>query len=142
MTKSMNWTMKTSRGTRQQCTTTVSMSFLETETCFLPADREKIDLLGLKYRGRKAWPLFRSLEKGRMQRMIDAKEAARLTDVILQLAEAFSDIRARELVLSDDNDETILRRYDRKSKKWETVVASLNYKPKSLASFSITDESS
>nr|WP_207643942.1 hypothetical protein [Youngiibacter fragilis] len=118
------------------------MSFLETETCFLPADREKIDLLGLKYRGRKAWPLFRSLEKGRMQRMIDAKEAARLTDVILQLAEAFSDIRARELVLSDDNDETILRRYDRKSKKWETVVASLNYKPKSLASFSITDESS
>lgn len=106
----------------------------------LPSDREMIDLVGQKYRGRKAWTLFRSLEKGRMDKMLNVEEAVRLTDVILQLSEAFADIRARELVLSEENDETILRRYDRKTKKWETLVAPLNDKPKSLISFSVTDE--
>jgi hypothetical protein len=106
----------------------------------IPEDRKMIDLLGLKYRGRKAWPLFRSYEKGYAGTRLNAVEAARLAEVLEQLAPAIADMRAGNLELDIDGEETILRRFNKKTKSWETLVAPLNDEPKHIESFSLTDE--
>ena len=56
----------------------------------LPADRKMIEILGLKYRGRRAWPMFRAYEKGRYDRRLNVREAASLAEVIVQLAEVYA----------------------------------------------------
>jgi len=106
----------------------------------IPEDRKMIDLLGLKYRGRKAWPLFRTFEKGYVGMRLNVEEAARLAEVLEQLAPAIADMRAEDLELDIDGEETILRRFNKKTKSWETLVAPLNDEPKHIESFSVTDE--
>lgn len=106
----------------------------------LPADREMLDLLGLRYRGRKAWTKFRVFEKGYDITRPNIREAARLAKVLEQLVPAIKDMRAENLTLDVEGEETILRRFDRKAKMWETLVAPLNDEPKNIESFSLTDE--
>lgn len=106
----------------------------------LPADRKMIELLGLKFRGRRAWPMFRSYEKGRYDRRLNVREAARLAEVIEHLAQVYADIRSDNLDIIDANENMLRRSFNSTSKRWATQVAALNYEPRNIMSFSVTDE--
>lgn len=103
-------------------------------------DRKMIDLLGRKYRGRKTWPMFRSYEKGHVIMPLNVREAARLADVLEQMIPTITDIRVKNLMADLDGEKTILRRFNKKAKSWETLVGTLDNVPKQVERFTVTDE--
>lgn len=82
-------------------------------------DRDVIKQLGLKYRGRKAWPLFQSFAPGYMPWFLTADEARFLTHALTQTLDV---ARRAEKDLSfletDDEDEYLIRVQDSESNTW------------------------
>lgn len=70
-------------------------------------DRQTIRSLGLTFRGRNAWPLFRSQKPGYMPWYLEQTEACFLTSALQQAVFVAEGIRKGELELSG-NDEHIL----------------------------------
>jgi len=105
-----------------------------------PADRDMIKELGLKYRGKRSWTMFRSFEKGFCVSSLNLKEAERLALVLEQLGLAISDMRDRDIEVDFEMDGTLLRRFSKKGQAWETIPAQLTVKDKQVLTFKMIDE--
>ena len=71
-------------------------------------DRAIVRTLGLKYRGRGSWPLFRSTTPGFAPWHLDADQAAFLTTAIRNVVDIVSRIARDELVLYSDADPSLI----------------------------------
>ena len=81
-------------------------------------EREVIRSLGLRFRGRNAWPLFRSQRPGYVPWFLEKAEALFLTAAIQQALVVADEIRAGELDLSEgESKNLVLTRYYR-SGRW------------------------
>jgi tetratricopeptide (TPR) repeat protein len=85
------------------------------------SDLDKEDLasirsLGLRFRGKNAWPLLRSQRPGWMPWLLNQEEARFLTVVLQQALEVSARVREDELELqNEEDDELILTRYCRET---------------------------
>jgi hypothetical protein len=85
------------------------------------SDLDKEDLvtirsLGLRFRGKNAWPLLRSQRPGWMPWLLNQEEARFLTVVLQQALEVSARVREDELELQNEEDEElILTRYYRET---------------------------
>ncbi len=77
-------------------------------------DRAVIKQLGLKFRGRGAWPLFRSYEAGLVPWMVTADEARRLALALEQVLEVAPRVREDAGLLNIERDEHFLVRVPRR----------------------------
>ena len=68
-------------------------------------DREVIKELGLKFRGRKEWPMFRSYRPGYAPWFVEAEEARRLTNALDQLTDVAPRFREDPSLLELASDE-------------------------------------
>ena len=68
------------------------------------ADRDTIRSLGLKYRGRGRWPLFRSMVPGYVPWQLDAEEAVLLTTALRSVMEVAARVARGELDLFSEDD--------------------------------------
>lgn len=75
-----------------------------------PEDLETIKSLGLKFRGRNAWPLFRSYRPGYAPWHLTASEAVFLTQVLEQLLDVAPRFRERETLSPRQGGEGMLVR--------------------------------
>ncbi len=73
-------------------------------------DRTVIKQLGRKYRGRAAWPVFRSFKPGYLPWRLDAAEADVLIRTLEQAAEVLARISVGESLPEPENDESYLMR--------------------------------
>ena len=73
-------------------------------------DLKTIKELGLKYRGRKAWPLFRSFKPGYFPWYLDSGEIRFLQYALEQTLDVAPRFKDNPLVLDPENDEKILIR--------------------------------
>lgn len=73
-------------------------------------DRDLIKQLGLKFRGRQAWPMFRSYRPGFMPWFLEAAEVRFLTHVLEQAADVAARSQADPDLLEPPEDETYLMR--------------------------------
>ncbi len=69
-------------------------------------DRETIKKLGLKYRGRKAWPQFRCFRPGFLPWFVTSEEARFLACALEQVLEVAPRVNENPDILFDDDDET------------------------------------
>src|SRR5215210_7136476 len=67
-------------------------------------DREVIKKLGLKFRGKQSYPVFRSIKSGFMPWFITSEEARLLIYTIEQTLEVAPRAKENPLILSDEND--------------------------------------
>lgn len=72
-------------------------------------DRDLIKTLGLKYRGQKAWPMFRSYRPGFLPWHVTADEARFLTCALEQLLEVAPRVRKNPNVLDGEGNEYLVR---------------------------------
>jgi len=88
-------------------------------------DRQIIKQLGLKFRGRNAWPLFRSYRPGYFPWHLEADEARYLTVVLEQVLDVAPRFRDDPALLITDDDESYLVRVARRKGKalhWEDQI--------------------
>jgi len=76
-------------------------------------DREMIKALGRKYRGRQAWPLFRSYQPAYAPWFLTAAEARMLTLALEQIPDIAQRFRDDPALLQPENDEQFLVRVAR-----------------------------
>jgi hypothetical protein len=95
---------------------------LETE------DRAVIRSLGLRFRGRNAWPMFRSYRPGYFPWFLDAEEARFMTHVLEQSVGVAERFREDDTLLDPPDEESCLVRVPRKRRggvvwedRWERV---------------------
>lgn len=81
-------------------------------------DREVIRSLGLRFRGRNAWPLFRSQEPGYVPWFLEKVEAVFLTAAIHQALVVADKIRGGELDLSGGESENLILTRHCRGGKW------------------------
>ena len=75
-------------------------------------DLEVIRSLGLRFRGRGAWPLFRSQKPGYPPWFLDGEEAIFLTAAIEQALAVAGRVRSEELdIFAEVDDDLVLTRY-------------------------------
>ncbi len=80
------------------------------------SERERLRSLGLKFRGRRAWPWIESYRFGRLPRPLDAAQATRLTHTLDQALTVAVRARDGERLLGPDADgRYLVRRLNRKS---------------------------
>lgn len=85
-------------------------------------DRDLIKELGLKFRGRHAYPMFRAIKPGYLPWFLEADEVPRLTLALEQLLEVAPRVKADPSLLTPADDETFFVRVARKQKStiiWE-----------------------
>lgn len=73
-------------------------------------DRRVIKQLGRKYRGKHAWPMFRSFRPGYLPWQIDAEEAARLIPMLEQTCDVISRLAWDDTPLETPDDASYLMR--------------------------------
>lgn len=73
------------------------------------ADRKQIKDLGLTFRGKNAWPMFRRMEPGFYPWSIDAKECVFLTQAIPQVLVIVEDIQVGKVSMDLTQGQSILR---------------------------------
>lgn len=73
-------------------------------------DREVIKELGLKFRGRKEWPMFRSYRPGFLPWFLEAEEARSLAEALDQLLEVAPRFREDRSLLVPEDESTYLVR--------------------------------
>lgn len=91
-------------------------------------DRDLIKELGLKFRGKKTWPLFRSYRPGFMPWFVTADEARFLAHALEQTLEVAPRVRDDPNVLQPGDDRTYLVRVPRRqgdAVAWEDQVMSV-----------------
>ncbi|MGB9879181.1 MAG: DUF7309 domain-containing protein, partial [Anaerolineae bacterium] len=88
-------------------------------------DLQTIKDLGLKFRGRQAWPQFRSFRPGFLPWYLEAWEARFLTHVLEQAAEVTLQFKENPTLLDTVDEESYLVRVPRLEENrpvWETLV--------------------
>ncbi len=81
-------------------------------------DREIIKKLGLKFRGRKEWPLFRSLMPGYVPWFLNKEEARFLTEALQQARAVALRVRDNpELLIPPNADQYFVRSSEKKGRK-------------------------
>ena len=88
-------------------------------------DRRVIKDLGLKFRGRQAWPLFRSYRPGFLPWRLEAHEARFMTHALEQLADVAVRAKDDPALLTPEDDENYLVRVPRRDGDtlvWEDEV--------------------
>ena len=91
-------------------------------------DRDVIKALGLKFRGRQAWPLFRSFRPGYFPWYLEAQEARFLAVALEQTLEVAPRIREDPALLAPGDEESYLVRVSREeggALVWEDQVVSV-----------------
>jgi tetratricopeptide (TPR) repeat protein len=111
---------------RSLSVTYASRSYLDKE------DLATIQSLGLRFRGRNAWPLLRSQRPGWVPWFLNQEEVRFLTVVLQQAQDVSARVRAEELELQNQEDEElVLTRYCRettwreewrKPRTWESEI--------------------
>lgn len=82
-------------------------------------DRDQIKRLGLKYRGRTAWPMFRSLRPGYVPWFLSPDEARYLAHVLGQVLEVAPRVRDNPGILFPSSDSKFLvRRARQEGSEW------------------------
>ncbi len=82
------------------------------------ADYDQIKALGLRFRGRNAWPLFRRYEPGFYPWPVNADECVFLTHALRQIPIVVSDLRKGQLRLDSAMKKMILRRPGSRTASW------------------------
>lgn len=98
-------------------------------------DREIIKKLGLKFRGQKAWPMFRSYRPGFAPWFLEAGEARFLTDALNQLLDVAPRFREEASLLEPPADESYLVRVMRQEGGacvWEDRLMNVPPEPSSI----------
>ncbi len=88
-------------------------------------DRKVIKELGLKFRGRKEWPMFRSYRPGFLPWFLEAEEARSLAEVLDQLPEVAPRFREdRSLLVPEDEGSYLVRVAHQEGPRrvWEDTV--------------------
>lgn len=91
-------------------------------------DRDVIKQLGLKFRGRQAWPLFRSYRPGYVPWYLEAEEAEFLVCALEQVLDVAPRFREHPQMLTPGDDATYLARVPREtgaSLTWEDQPATI-----------------
>ena len=83
-----------------------------------PKDKKVIKELGLKFRGKKQWPYFRSMKPGFMPWHINQDEAELTIAALQNFVMAFLSYATDGLEVDFENGETLLRFYDSDSDTW------------------------
>lgn len=78
---------------------------LEDREMIEPRDRDQIKALGLKYRGRQAWPLFRGYRPGYLPWYLEPGEARTLRYALEQVLEVAPRVRENPDILMPENDD-------------------------------------
>ncbi len=106
-------------------------------------DRAVIKELGLRFRGKNQWPLFRSYEPGLFPWFISAWECRFLTQILLQAREVALRCRRDKSILDHPEPRTFLVRVPRKeggAVAWDDQYLKVACPVKKYPSFEITDE--
>ncbi len=105
-------------------------------------DRKKIKDLGLSFRGRNAWPMFRRLEPGYNPWHINQEECIFLTHALKQTLFVATNVMTGQLRMNMKQGETILRYSEEKSGKleWFSKEIQLEIPMVSYAPAIITDD--
>jgi hypothetical protein len=101
-------------------------------------DRRLIKQLGLRFRGRKAWPLFRSFRPGFMPWYLEAYEVRYLTDVLRQVLEIVPRFREDPGLLETENEQLYFARIpERRGDRtvWKDGVTEVPPRPASLPAY-------
>lgn len=107
-------------------------------------DRDQIKSLGLKFRGRKAWPLFRSYRPGYLPWHIETDEARFLGHVLEQVMAVAPRVRENPDILQPGGDKEFLVRVADTSGPlltWGDTIMSIDPPPPTTITVSIADES-
>jgi hypothetical protein len=91
-------------------------------------DRDVIKSLGLKFRGRHAWPMFRSYRPGRFPWYVEAQEARFLAYALEQTVDIAPRFKEDPEVLAPGDEESYLLRVPREKEgalTWEDQVVSV-----------------
>jgi len=93
------------------------------------ADRKQIKDLGLTFRGKNAWPMFRRMEPGFYPWSIDAKECVFLTQAIQQVLVVVEDIQVGKVSMDLTQGRSILRyrSADPQEHEWQSKKIELPY---------------
>jgi hypothetical protein len=92
-------------------------------------DREVIKGLGLKFRGRQAWPLFRSYRPGYFPWYVESDEARMLTCALEQVEEVAPRLKEDESLLESGDIDSYLMRVYREGKWMDEIVEILPPEP-------------
>lgn len=93
------------------------------------ADRAQIKALGLSFRGRNAWPMFRRYEPGYLPWFINQAECIFLTHALRQTLIAAEEINEEKWDIDFEQGETILRRSREKNGElqWYSEKIQVNF---------------
>jgi len=83
-------------------------------------DMKIIKELGLKYRGRNAWPVFRRYEPGYYPWVITDEECRFLTVALQQALIVAIEIKCGNVKIDAENGKTIIRRVDKTTGEWNS----------------------
>jgi hypothetical protein len=81
-------------------------------------DLEVVRSLGLQFRGKKAWPCFRSHRPGYLPWFLEKKEAAFVTDAIEQSLAVSEEVKNKKLNLFEEADENLVLTRSFRHGKW------------------------
>lgn len=119
------------------------MASFEDREALADEDRAVIKELGLRFRGKKQWPRFRSYEPGFFPWFINAWECRFLSHVLRQALEVSLRCRRNKAILECGGERTFLVRVPRKRKDkiiWEDRRLGAPLLVKEYPSFEISDE--
>jgi len=99
-------------------------------------DRKQIKTLGLSFRGRNAWPMFRQYEPGYYPWFINQEECIFLTHALKQALFVANSVKTGQLKMDMEQGKTILRYSEKKdgklewySKEIQLAYPTVSYKP-------------
>lgn len=120
------------------------MCSFENRDLLMPGDQKIIKELGLKFRGKNEWPLFRDYKPGFVPWFLGAKQCRFLTHIINQAIDVSLRCRADMKMLETENPFTFLVRTPVPGTSgelgWVDEYASPDIPEKNLISFEISDE--
>ena len=116
------------------------MCSFEDRSLLSAEDLKNIKEMGLKFRGRNEWPLFRYHEPGFVPWFISAIQCRFLTHILRQALEVALCCRSGKEILDHETPFTFLIRVCRKSGEWEDKYITAEPDEPEFVSFHIQDE--
>lgn len=86
-----------------------------------PEDREIMNKLGLKFRGRNAWTYFRSMKPGLYPWFINREQAELMIEVFQNFLEAYKYMISSDEKIDFEKGETLFRYYSEEDKEWKNT---------------------
>jgi len=118
------------------------MASFEDRVLLSPQDRKEIKSLGLSFRGRNAWPVFRRHEEGYHPWYINEEECVFLTHALEQTRFVATRVKEGKLPMDMERGQTILRRSKGQGEhlEWESVKIQLDIPHREYQPLIIEDE--